>query len=239
MSMAMEPYLAMTAGEIRGASVLPRRTGWLSCHFSPSGVGLSNLPVALPPGSLLILDDSTPMDGHDPEQIAGQLESCAKRLDCAGVLLDFQRSGLADVQVLVSRLEQAVSVPLIVSAVYAKNTGCAVFLPPVPADVPLVEYLSPWQGREIWLEAALDGLEISLTESGAARTPLPRWEQPEAKGFRDSRLSCHYRCELRENAAVFTLWRSPEDLKALLDQAENLGVAAAVGLYQELFPAFG
>ena len=73
MSMAMEPYLAMTAGEIRGASVLPRRTGWLSCHFSPSGVGLSNLPVALPPGSLLILDDSTPMDGHDPEQIAGQL----------------------------------------------------------------------------------------------------------------------------------------------------------------------
>ena len=58
MSMAMEPYLAMTAGEIRGASVLPRRTGWLSCHFSPSGAGLSNLPVALPPGSLLILDDS-------------------------------------------------------------------------------------------------------------------------------------------------------------------------------------
>ena len=57
--MAMEPYLAMTAGEIRGASVLPRRTGWLSCHFSPSGAGLSNLPVALPPGSLLILDDST------------------------------------------------------------------------------------------------------------------------------------------------------------------------------------
>ena len=167
------------------------------------------------------------------------VSGCAKRLDCAGVLLDFQRPGLADVQMLVSRLEQAVSVPLIVSAAYAKNTGCAVFLPPVPADVPLAEYLSPWQGREIWLEAALDGLEISLTESGAARTPLPRWEQPEAEGFRDSRLSCHYRCELRENAAVFTLWRSPEDLKALLDQAENLGVAAAVGLYQELFPAFG
>ena len=99
----------------------------------------------------------------------------------------------------------------------------------VPAGVPCV----------IGKNGVEEILEISLTESGAARTPLPRWEQPEAEGFRDSRLSCHYRCELRENAAVFTLWRSPEDLKALLDQAENLGVAAAVGLYQELFPAFG
>ncbi len=239
MSMAMEPYLAMTAGEIQRASALPRRAGWLSCHFSASGAGLSNLPVALPPGSLLILDDSTPMDGHDPEQIAGQLEDCGKRLDCAGILLDFQQPGAEDIQNLVARLEAVISVPLIVSATYGKDTGCAVFLPPVPADVPLVEYLSPWRGREIWLEAALDGLEITLTESGAARASLPRWEQPEAEGFRDDRLHCHYRCEVREDTAVFTLWRSPGDLKELLAEAEGLGVTAAVGLYQELFPAFG
>ena len=237
--MAITPYLAMTAGEIRNASALPRRTGWLSCHFSASGTGLSNLPAALPSGSLLILDDSTPMDGHDPAQIAVQLEDCAKRRECAGILLDFQRPGAEGVQNLIARLEAAVSVPLIVSAAYAKSTECAVFLPPVPADVPLAEYLFPWRGREIWLEAALDGLEITLTETGAVRTSLPRWEQPEAEGFRDDRLHCHYRCELREEAAVFTLWRSPENLKALLAEAEGLGVTAAVGLYQELFPAFG
>lgn len=239
MSMAMEPYLAMTAGEIQRASALPRRAGWLSCHFSASGIGLSNLPVALPSGSLLILDDSTPMDGHDPEQIAGQLEDCGKRLGCAGVLLDFQQSGAENIQNLVACLEKALTLPLIVPADCGTEFQSPVFLPPVPADVSLEEYLSPWRGREIWLEAALDGLEITLTETGAARRPLPRWEQPEAEGFRDDRLSCHYRCEVREDAAVFTLWRSPEDLKALLDQAENLGVTAAVGLYQELFPAFG
>lgn len=239
MSMAITPYLAMTAGERNAAQAFPPRAGWLSCHFSASGMGLSNLPAALPPGSLLILDDSTPMDGHDPEQIAGQLEDCAKRLSCAGILLDFQQPGMENVQDLVARLEKEISVPLIVSAAYAKNAGCAVFLPPVPADVPLSEYLSSWRGREIWLEAALDGLEITLTESGAARRLLPRWEQPEAEGFRDEHLHCHYRCELREDAAVFTLWRSPEDLKGLLAEAEGLGVAAAVGLYQELFPAFG
>ena len=239
MSMAITPYLAMTAGEMKGAQALPPRAGWLSCHFSASGTGLSNLPVALPPGSLLILDDSTPMAGHDPQLIAGQLEDCGKRLGCAGVLLDFQQNGVEGVQNLVERLEEAISVPLIVSAAYAKNAGCAVFLSPVPVDVSLEEYLSPWRGREIWLEAALDGLEITLTETGAARTPLPRWAQPEADGFRDEKLHCHYRCELRDDAAVFTLWRSPEDLKALLTEAEGLGVTVAVGLYQELFPAFG
>lgn len=237
--MAITPYLAMTAGEMKGAQAFPPRAGWLSCHFSASGAGLSNLPAALPPGSLLILDDSTPMDGHDPEQIAGQLEDRAKRLACAGVLLDFQRPGAEGVKELIARLEAAVPVPLIVSAAYAAGTDCAVFLPPVPADVLPEEYLSSWRGREIWLEAALDGLEITLTEAGAVRTPLPRWEQPEAAGFRDDGLHCHYRCEVREDAAVFTLWRSPEDLKELLDQAESLGVTAAVGLYQELFPAFG
>lgn len=234
--MAITPYLAMTAGEIQRASALPRRAGWLSCHFSASGAGLSNLPVALPPGSLLILDDSTPMDGHDPEQIAGQLEDCGKRLDCAGILLDFQQSGAENIQNLVARLEKALTLPLIVPAGCGTEFRSPVFLPPVPADVPLAEYLSPWRGREIWLEAALDGLEITLTESGAARRPLPRWEQPEAEGFRDDGLHCHYRCEVREDAAVFTLWRSPEDLKALLAEAEGLGVTAAVGLYQELFP---
>ena len=147
MSMAITPYLAMTAGERNAAQAFPTRAGWLSCHFSASGTGLSNLPVAMPSGSLLILDDSTPMDGHDPEQIAGQLEDCAKRLRCAGILLDFQQPGAEEIQNLVARLEKEISVPLIVSAAYAKNAGCAVFLPPVPADVPLSEYLSSWRGN--------------------------------------------------------------------------------------------
>lgn len=233
--MAIAPYLAMTPGEMMYRLPLSARVGWMACHFSSSGTGLSNLPASLPPEALLILDDSTPMNGHDPAQIAGQLEACASKHGCPAILLDFQRPGQPQAEALVSFLMQALSLPVIAAKDYARHCG-GVFLPPVPADVPLREYLAPWQGRDIWLEAALDALEITLTEQGAAAVPLSGREAREEKGFSDSRLHCHYRCKVQENTAVFTLWRSPGDLSSLLEEAATLGVTAAVGLYQELFP---
>ena len=58
--MAIAPFLAMTAAETRNHSVLPPKIAWMACHFSPYGLGLSNLPQRLPPHALLLLDDITP-----------------------------------------------------------------------------------------------------------------------------------------------------------------------------------
>ena len=91
--MAIRPFLAMTAAEIQGTETLPPKTAWMACHFSPYSTGLSNLPKALPPGSMVILDDITPIHGHDAEAIAAQLRSRLEEIECSGVLLDFQRPG--------------------------------------------------------------------------------------------------------------------------------------------------
>ena len=47
--MAITPFLAMTAAEFRKKEDLPDKIAWMACHFSPYGLGLSNLPQRLPP----------------------------------------------------------------------------------------------------------------------------------------------------------------------------------------------
>ena len=231
--MAIAQYLAMTAGEIAEKTRLPSHLAWMACHFSPYGTGLSNLPKWLPAGSLLILNDRTPIHDHDPVLIATQLEACAQRLGCSGILLDFQRPGEAQTRELVQCLCRMLSCPVAISEPYADAGEGAVFLPPVPADEPPGSYLSRWHGREIWLETALDAQEITLTEHGAAVYPLAAWDCPENGGFSEPRLHCHYRLNLQEDAAIFTLWRTAGDIQALLDAVAGFGVTAAVGLYQE------
>ena len=71
--MAIAPFLAMTGAEMRNNSFLPEKIAWMACHFSPYGLGLSNLPRSLPPGSLLMVDDITPIGKHDPSIILDQL----------------------------------------------------------------------------------------------------------------------------------------------------------------------
>lgn len=232
--MGIPYYLAMTGAEMAHAEVFPRHSGWMACHFSPYGTGLSNLPRELPPGSLLIVDDITPPHSHDPVLMAEQLSLCAETWHCSGLLLDFQRPGCVETAAIAKHLASALPCPTAVSAAYAGDLDCAVCLPPVPPSQPLEAYLSPWSGRETWLELALDGESITLTEQGAATVPLPcpQLSQP---GFRDDCLHCHYRIHLTDDRAEFTLWRTEEDLAALMEAAENLGVMAAVGLYQELW----
>lgn len=116
---------------------------------------------------------------------------------------------------------------------YAGGLDCPIFLPPAPLDVPLSDHLVPWKGREIWLELALDGVIITLTPEGAGTAPLPISEKPE-DGHGEETLHCHYHIQLQEEQAKFTLFRTPEDLETLLDEAEKLGVTNAIGLYQEL-----
>ena len=230
--MAIVRYLAMTAGEMASSVSLPPRAAWMACHFSPYGTGLANLPQRLAPESLLILNDRTPICGHDPVLIAAQLEDCTQRLGCSGVLLDLQRPGQAQTRELVSCLCRMVSVPVAVSECYAREVPCPIFLPPPPPDEPLETYLKPWKGREIWLEVALCQEEAAVTENGTDFTsqfPPERLED----GFYDEKLRCYYRIRTDANRVSFTLFDTAASLEKKMELAAELGVKRAVGLWQE------
>lgn len=231
--MAIKRYLAMTAAEIEGNRSPAHCVGWMACQFSPYSRGLSNFPAALPEQSLLILNDFTPIDGHDPSVVGAQLRQCVDSMKCAALLLDFQRPGLEETAALTAFLAGALPCPVAVSESYAAELNCPVFLSPVPHHVPLRDYLAPWQNREIWLDIAPDAERITLTEAGAQISPLLPPE-PLSECHRDTALHCHYTVEISGASAAFTLWRTREDLEALLEEAEGLGVKTAVGLFQEL-----
>ena len=231
--MATTTFLAMTAAEIENCSGLPPAIAWMACHFSPYGTGLSNLPKTLPAGSLLILNDRTPIHMHDPKRIGDQLADCMERFQCAGLLLDFQNPGCEQTAKLTKYLVETLPCPVAVSTHYAHQLTCPVFLPPLPHHIPLEEYVLPWENREIWLELAMDSEVITLTESGAEVAALPPGEGKE-NGHMENDLHCHYRIETADDNAVFTLWRTKEDLVDLLTKAESLGISTTIGLYQEL-----
>ena len=230
--MAILPFLAMTAAEMAKVSDFPPKIAWMACHFSPYGLGLSNLPQRLPPHALLLLDDITPIREHDPQRITEQLLNCLESLNCHGVLLDFQRPDVPETAVLVNHLTQTLPCPVIVSESYASELSCPVFLPPVPPSVTLEEYISPWEGRSIWMEIGLTGELLTLTEQGCETVPLP-FPNEASEGFPEKALHCHYRIDTNEKSARFTLWRTEKDLAALLEEAEGLGISGAVGLHQE------
>ena len=228
--MALPLYLAQSPLESAG-NPLPGRYAYMACHFSPGGTGLSNLPEVLPPEAMVILDDSTPMCGHDPRQILSQLSALLSRRDEQSLLLDFQRPGIPAQQDLAQLLCTSLPCPVAVSEGYARELSCPVFLSPVPPDKSLTAHLAPWQDREIWLDAALEGIRLVLRESGCTAEPL--WDFPE-DGLHERTLHCHYTVETAADSAIFHLWRTRQDLDALLTEAEILGVSRAVGLWQEL-----
>ena len=107
-----------------------------------------------------------------------------------------------------------------------------VFLPPAPLYTPLEDYLSPWRGREIWLEAALQKQTVVLTADGPSFSPAVPADLD--KGFHCRELYCRFTQEIREDRVVFTLFDTRETLKDKLARAEALGVRAALGLWREL-----
>ena len=110
--------------------------------------------------------------------------------------------------------------------------NAAVFLPPAPTDVAVGEYLRKWAGREIWLEAALEGQNITLTPEGAVYAPNRRRDFDHI--HIEPSLHCHYSIEDTPEGITFHTWRTPEDLNSLLAEAERHGVVRSVGLFQEL-----
>ena len=226
--MAIACYLAMTAAEFSTCEQLPAHIAWFSCHFSPSGTGLSNIPKSLPTHSLLMVDDSTPYQDHQPELILHQLQEAIAASDVQAVILDFQRPHDAHVQALVSMLQQGLPCPVAAPPEYAKGDS-PVFLPPCPLNKPLKAHLSPYQGRLVWLDAAPLPMQITVTGGGSqyqelttqAISKMPHWEPD---------LCCHYNIAMKEDRIVFTLSR---DHECWLAAAEALEVTAAIGLYQE------
>ena len=223
-------YLAVTGAEMANLPNLSEKTAYMACHFCPSTPGISNIPGKLPPNSLLLLDDSIPPAEHDARLVVSQLSQAAQRLGCAGVYLDFQRPGyplLAQIAAEASKL----SCPVAVSQLYSSGNRLPAVLPPPPLDIPLAAYLSPWQGRGIWLELALDAKQLTLTPKGCEESPL---EAIQSQGFFDKKLCCRSSVRTEKNAAIFSLWRTYEDILALSRLAESLGVIHTLGLYREL-----
>lgn len=228
--MKMRCYLAMTGAEFSAAAKLPEPMAWMACHFSCYGTGLSNLPQSLPEGSMIILNDRTPVQGHDPGLILEQLTLLYEQLMPSCFLLDMQRSGASDI---VKVLTEGLPCPVGVTAGYARELSCPVFLEPPPLHVPLQEHLKPWKGREIWLEAALEAERITVDTQGShlEQATLDALDEPV---FEEPELYCRYHITLTDNTAVFQLLRTKEDLVRLLEDAQKFGITQAVGLYQQL-----
>lgn len=227
--MFSDVFMAITSQEMR--HFLPKRTAYMACHFSPGGPGLSNIPCALPPDSLILIDDSMPVQGHDPKAVIGQLNEIIHTFTVKGVLLDFQRELSDESGKMVGSIAASCACPVAVTPPYAHIEGCGIFLPPAAVNMALQDYLKPWLGRGIFLEIAKERVRITVTETGSnlspdyQDTPLP---------LINERLHCHYNVSVFPDKAEFTLSRTSEDLAALTQEAYALGVHGVVGLYQEL-----
>lgn len=222
-------FLAQTEREM--AEFLPKKLAYMALHFSSYSKGLSNAPTALPQGSILLLDDSMEPESHDPEVVTEQLIGLVKQFAPAAVLLDFQRPPTKELKSMAERMVKALPCTVGATESYARDLACPVFLSPLPANKGLEDYLTPWLKQGVYLEIALDCQEITVTEKGSnTRQIYPVQNLP----LVDKRLHCHYHVEVSPGKAVFTICRYKEDLSALVQEAESLGVLGCIGLYSEL-----
>ena len=230
--MGLPLYLAMNAAEIATTVKIPPMA-WISCHFSPCSDMLTNLPLWLPEGSLIIVDDRFPCKGHSGHAIARQLSDTVNRFCCGGVILDFQGPENEETVSIASILLQALPCPMAVSDLYAPPFQCPVFLRPGPLWEPLEEHLKPWRDREIWLDASLCQQQVVVTASGVDPGPILAWDRI-SDGFYDETLRCHYRTEVTREAVTFTFFDTPESMVKKLDLAQQFSVSRAVGLWSEM-----
>ncbi len=205
---------------------VPQRLAYMALHFSPYGPGLSNAPKNLPNGSILLLDDSMPVQDHDPKMVVAQLKDLVAAFSPKAVLLDFQREKTEEAAAMARAITEAISCAAITEAY--KALPCPVFLPPPPVNMDLQSYLAPWKKRGVYLEIAPEAVQFTVTQEGCKCTSLPLGN---ILPFTDTRLHCHYSVQVTDQCAVFSLERTREDLAALAQEADVLGL---VGLYQEL-----
>ncbi len=226
-------YIAMTAAEFHSVKTHPAYPAWMACHFSCYGTGLSNLPTELPEGAMVILNDRTPPAGHDPEYIARQLCALKEEVNFSCILLDFQRQGCEESACIAKHIFQALDCPVAVSEGYAHCTDGPVFVGMPKPNRGITDGITPWKGREIWLEAALETQIARITREGCTLTAMPFSGVPE-NAETEPELRCRYRAEAFADHALVTLYRDIPQLELLLQDARDMGVAKAIGLYQQL-----
>ncbi len=225
--MPFEFFLAQTPAQFGQELPHYAKKAWMACHFSSHSTGLSNLPVNLPEGSMLIVNDFVPVADHDPQRIAAQLNEVTEACRCSRILLDFQRPADSRTAQIAKAIVQALPCSVGVSGLYARELACPVFLPPLPLHMPLMEYIAAWQGRPVWLELMPDCAVYTITETGctiAACEPAGAFPHFDAEAF------CHYRTEVADDTIRFTLHRSFSDLTVLC-KAEQID--CFVGLFQD------
>ena len=231
--MVLPLYLALTAAEISSLESLPVPMAYMGCSFSPYSLGLSGIPSSLPEGCMLIVNDRMSCQGHSPDLVAGQLQEAVTRLSCESVLLDFQRPLDSESKSMVAQIIQSLFCPVAVTEGFASDLDCPVFLSPAPLHIPLADHLAPWQGREIWMEAALEQADVRITSDGVTSTSQFPAEALTG-GFYEKELCCCYHTKIDADCINFTLFDTFESLENKLDLAASLGVTRAVGLWQEL-----
>lgn len=224
-------YLAMTGAEFSVCGQFPAHIGWMACHFSPSGSGLSNIPKTLPEGSVLVIDDSFPLHNHEPDCILEQLQQAISDFKIKAVILDLQREKNSDMQALVSLLHAKLPCPVVATPAYAKER-MPVFLPPCPLHIPLEKYLTPYKGRQVWLDVTPSPMELAVTSQGTTFRSIQTVSCP-AKLHWDSTLFCHYGITIESDRILFTFLRDHNAFQKWLSFAESLGVTSMIGLYQE------
>lgn len=227
-------YLAFTGAEWAYMNNYGGKAAWMACRFSPSGRGISGVPPALPPGSMLMLTDETPVQDHDPKQVAEEIARAVDTLGCGRVLMDFQREKSEKYCEIVSAVAAAVRCPVGVSELYAREGDFPVLLSAPPLWTPLSQHLEKWAGREIWLEAVVEDGVVTVTGEGSRYESCPAY-LPENSLIHQG-LHLRYWVQPKGQSALFHLRRDRQQLDALLQEAQALGVQTAVGLYQQLGP---
>lgn len=230
--MAFPCYLAMTAAEILRCEKIPPEPAYLSCHFSPYGKGLSAIPPSLPPDTLLILTDRTPICGHEADLVARQLCDAAARLKCCGILLDLQRPDSPEAPAIVKAVLETASCPVAVSQLYAAEGDYPVLVSPSPLWTDPEELLAPWKGRPVWLETVPEGALVTVTAEGSAWEPIP-WNSFTPKFHHDG-MHADYRIEKEKDRVKIYLRRDSACLDSLAEYAKTVGAVARIGLYQQI-----
>lgn len=234
-------YFAMNRQELERCRTAPPNTAWMACHFSQADAGLSNLPPALPPGSILILNDRVPWSGNDAALCTEQLLSTALRLQCAGLLLDFERVATPAVLHLAEVLQNAAGqagIPCAAPASYLASGGTLFHPPALCCAAP--GSLAPKSETPVWLDLTPTGCCVTVTENGASVAPanpeLLAQSAGQAPIFRDCVRHCHYYSRVEGHAVQFFLYETPGDCMEKCQSSDTTHIALAVALYQEFRP---
>lgn len=228
--MSIPVYLAMTAADF--SSPLPERAAWMAVHFSVASRGISNVPTSLPPGSLVILNDQIPWNGHSTGQICSGLGELLLRTRADGLLLDFERPPRPETMELAGALAvccQAMGCPVAMPPAYSSQVPSALFLLPGLGSGPLPE------NREVWAELSPTALRAVIGEDGVRKEATEPWaalrEAANHPVFREPELGCLYFSRASDAEVEVQLFDTRETLVERLGRYPQ--ITRAVGSYRE------